>query len=102
MLEFVVFALATWRLSSLLSAEDGPWGMFAELRRFMGVRYDDHSIPYGTTMPSKLLACVWCLSVWVGAFWALLWWLWPGVSFWLAAPLALSAGAIVVEKITAD
>src|SRR5512139_3847175 len=99
MLSLVVLALATWRVSSLLVSEDGPWGMFAELRRIVGVRYDEHSIPLGSTFLGKLLSCVWCVSVWIGAGWALLFLFLPEVSFVLALPLALSAGAIFVENL---
>jgi hypothetical protein len=62
---FVLSILATWRITSLLVMEEGPFDMFARLRSFVGVQYDDHSNPYGENALSKIFSCVWCMSVWV-------------------------------------
>jgi Protein of unknown function (DUF1360) len=51
---FVIAALAVWRLSHLLAAEDGPWDVIARLRRSLG-----------TTNWGKLMDCFYCLSVWI-------------------------------------
>lgn len=84
--------LGVWRVSHLLHAEDGPWRIFSRLRRRLEAG-----------APGTLFACFYCLSVWVAAPFALLaarmvdarWTetvlLWP----------ALSAGAIVIERLTA-
>ena len=97
MTDLIVLALATWRIASLLAIEDGPGQAFAKFRRDAGVRYDDYSQPYGTTELAKGILCIWCVSVWIAFFWAFLYWICPGVAFWLALPFALSAGAILVE-----
>ncbi len=85
---FILAALATWRISHLLQAEDGPWALSARLR------------PYaGNGMAGELLDCFLCLSLWVALPLALLvgdgWGerllLWP----------ALSAAAIMIERWTA-
>lgn len=94
----LVLALATWRLSSLLACEDGPFGILARLRVRLGVRYDQESKPYGTNELSKLILCPWCSSLWFGAFWTLVWLAWPQGAHLLALPLALSAMAVLVEK----
>jgi hypothetical protein len=80
--------LGVWRVTHLLSAEDGPAGIFARLRRWVGNGF------WG-----GLLDCFYCLSVWVAAAFA--WglgnsiteslWLWP----------ALSGAAILLERLTA-
>ncbi len=97
MLEFIIFALATWRLASLLAAESGPYDVFARLRAWAGVEYTPDERVIANTELARGLVCVWCNSVWIGAGWALAWYLWPG-SWWLAAPLALSAAAVLVQK----
>jgi hypothetical protein len=84
---FLLGALATWRVTHLLNAEDGPWGLMATLRRALGNGF------WG-----QLTDCFYCLSLWValplacatghGLQERLL--LWP----------ALSAGAIVIERLT--
>ena len=79
--------LAVWRLAHLLSAEDGPWETVVRLRLWLAAGF------WGS-----LLDCFHCLSLWLALPFALAigagWWerllLWP----------ALSAGAILVERLT--
>lgn len=98
MLNFIVSALAVWRLSSLLVREDGPGDVFAKLRTFSGVRYDEHSNSYGTNILSSALTCVWCTSVWVGFFVAFL--DKPAkLHTFLQRALALSASAIIIDEV---
>jgi hypothetical protein len=53
---FILAALAVWRLTHLLAAEDGPWDLILRLRRRL-----DRSF-WG-----KLMDCFYCLSLWVAA-----------------------------------
>ncbi|KPL17779.1 MAG: hypothetical protein AMJ93_14640 [Anaerolineae bacterium SM23_84] len=98
MVEFVALALATWRLTSLLVWEDGPFEVFARLRHRLGVRYvEGSSQGYGTNWFAKGVVCPACASVWFGIAWAIAYLLYPPT--WLVAlPFALSAGAIIVER----
>lgn len=66
LLKFILLAFASWRLTSLVSMEDGPWDMFAKFRNFIGVRYDEYSQPtvFKNTF-AKGIVCVWCASMWV-------------------------------------
>jgi len=98
-MELLILILATWRLSSLLVSEAGPGDVFARLRHWAGVRYDDVGQPYGINLLARGLVCVWCVSVWIGAGWAVLHYFQPQIAFWLALPLALSAGAIIVNRV---
>jgi hypothetical protein len=50
---FAIAALATWRLSSLLARERGPWNVFGRLRG---------AVP---GIGGELLGCVRCVGVWV-------------------------------------
>lgn len=107
-LEVAILALATWRLASLIANEDGPFEIFALLRTFVGVRYTTVEksqspilpIPYGTNEFAKMLLCVWCNSIWIGAAVALAYWYNPHFTTWACLPLALSALAIVIDKQT--
>jgi hypothetical protein len=83
----VLGMLATWRITHLFQAEDGPWDIMARLRRRVGNGF------WG-----KLLDCFYCLSFWVaaplafivGETWPERLLLWP----------ALSGGAILLERAT--
>ena len=96
-LEIVVLILATWRVTSLLVWEDGPFEVFARLRKWLGVRYNDRNIAYGTNWLAKGVVCPACASVWFGFFWAAFYLLWHP-AWMVALPFALSAGAIIVER----
>lgn len=82
MLDWLLSALATWRLSSLLVNEDGPAHVFKRLR----VWAELHS-----GFLADLLACVWCCSVWVAA-------IMPFMPRPVRQWLALSAAAILIEE----
>ncbi|MBI2686882.1 MAG: DUF1360 domain-containing protein [Acidobacteria bacterium] len=82
-----VGAFATWRITHLLHAEDGPWDLLVRLRRVAGRSF------WG-----GLLDCFYCLSIWVAApislaisaDWLERMLLWP----------ALSGAAILLERAT--
>jgi hypothetical protein len=97
-MHILILILATWRISSLLATEPGPWDVFGKLRTLVGVRYDGGS-PYGTNVVGKAIVCVWCNSLYIGAAWALFWWLAPTAATLAAMPFALSAGAVIVNEI---
>jgi hypothetical protein len=82
---FMLTVLATWRLTHLLVAEDGPGDIIATLRQRLGNSF------FG-----KLMDCFYCLSMWVAAPLACLltvkWIEWP--LFWVA----LSGAACLLER----
>jgi hypothetical protein len=85
--KFVLGVLCVWRITHLLVAEDGPGGILVRFRRSLGDGF------WGA-----LLDCFYCLSLWVAGPVALL----IGQD-WRARLLswfALSAGAILVERVT--
>jgi hypothetical protein len=96
----VVLALAVWRLSSLIVYERGPFDVFQKVRERVGIQHDDAGMVTATpeTLLGGIFGCLWCLSVYVGLIAALCAYFWPSVTFWLALPLALSGGAILVER----
>jgi hypothetical protein len=105
--------LATWRISSLLVEEDGPWDFFHKIRFIFGIEfgvladgsleahYKRKSGKYGptpNTFIQELFSCVLCMSIWIGAFITLIYYLNPDIAFWGSLPFALSAGAILIDK----
>lgn len=99
-LTFIIAILATWRLSAMLSYEAGPFDVFVSIREKAGIAHDDdgRKISDDGSFFAELLDCVWCVSVWIGGAVAIGLFFYP-VLFWLLLPFALSAGAIIVEKI---
>ena len=81
--------LVVWRITHLLFAEDGPWDVVILLRKRAGGGF------WG-----KLLDCFYCLSLWVAAPLTLL--LYRGWTERLLLWPALSAGAILLERLTAS
>ena len=97
-MNYLILALATWRISSLLANEAGPYDIFERLRKCAGVYYDDYSNPQGKNELAKMLVCGWCSSVWIGAALVMAYWLLSDVVVWLVLPLALSTAAIVIDE----
>lgn len=82
---FLIAALATWRITSLLLREDGPFDLFVAYRSAVG----------RVRALEALTTCGWCLSVWVGALVGLV----MLSDYWLLLiPFALSTCAIVGER----
>lgn len=94
--DFLILALATWRITALLHFEDGPYLLLARLRRRAGVYYDENNERQADNELAKAFNCPSCLSMWVAAFVGLAYWL-TSAAVWLCLPLALSAVAIIVE-----
>ncbi len=80
-------ALCVWRVTHLLSAEDGPGDVLVRLRRSVGGGF------WGA-----LLDCFYCLSLWTALPFALL--LAAGWREGILSWLAFSAGAILLERAT--
>lgn len=96
----LLLPFATWRISSVLHREDGPFCIAQRLREIVGVKYDDFSAPYGENVFSQALACMWCLSVWVALVLMLfVVYLPQQMSAIIVAPFGLSALAIIVDEL---
>ncbi len=98
-LEFLIIALGTWRLSSLLADEDGPFTIFGRLRHAVGVRYDERSQRYGTNELAKMVMCLWCNSIWLGVVATALYYWQASLTLLMCFPFAISAFAIIVTEL---
>ena len=90
MFGFVLASLAVWRVTHLVNAEDGPWDLAARLRARIG-RLD-------SPMLARAVGCFYCLSAWVALPFTP--WLTLQPAAFIVTWLALSAAAIVVERLT--
>ena len=74
LVKVILVGLASWRLTAMLSYEAGPFRIFQRIREGLGFDHDSGGKP--TSWPSgflpSLLACPWCLGVFVvPTFWGL-------------------------------
>lgn len=85
--EFVIGTLATWRVASMLTREEGPYALFSRLRG-----------PEPARGLRGALHCFYCASVWVAAPVArfVAPWSLRSVVIWLA----LSGGACLLDRAT--
>jgi hypothetical protein len=85
---FALAALGVWRITHMVSSEDGPWHLFVRVRQAVESRTS-----------ATLLSCFYCLSVWVAIPFAVA--IGAGIRERLLLWLALSAAAILLERVTA-
>lgn len=100
-LDWVIAALALWRLASLFTEERGPFDVFWRLRARAGIIHDDEGRPIGydeTRYAAGLLYCLWCFSLVAALLYGALWLVWPDGARALSVPFALSAGAIAAGR----
>jgi len=97
--ELVLLGFATWRLTSLLYREEGPFGIFVKLREKLGIQHiDGKPCIYPDRFWCKLFSCVWCLSVWVSATFVVWYIFLPSVAIIFALWLSLSTITIGLDK----
>jgi hypothetical protein len=84
----IIGTLSVWRVTHLFAAEDGPWRVLAWFRRRAGK---------GSF--AELLDCFYCLSLWIAA--PVAWLIGEGWKERALLWLALSGGAIILERATA-
>ena len=69
-MEFIIISLAIWRITHLVSKEDGPFNIIYRVRKAAGAG-----------LIGDLLDCFYCLSIWV------------------SLPFALGTGTTVKDKL---
>lgn len=99
-IHLLILSLATWRLSSLIVNEKGPFGVFLSARKLAGIIHDEDGKPLQVPERffAELVSCIWCTSVWIGMFWAAFYFLSPTLAVAIALPFCLSAMAIFFNK----
>lgn len=101
---FILSVLSVWRITHLLSAEDGPFKCISRLRQFVGSplwQSPGPQVGLGARVRAvlgELMDCFNCLSLWIAAPFALL--LGSGWKETLLLWPALSGAAILLERAT--
>ena len=84
---FFIGSLVVWRVTHLLSKEDGPFNLVFLVRKMAGAGF------FG-----NLLDCFYCLSIWISIPFAV--WMANGYKQMFLFWLGFSGLACVIEKIT--
>jgi len=84
---YFIMTIIVWRLTHLLSNEDGPFDIIIRFRKLLGDSF------WG-----KLMDCFYCLSIWVGLISACI--VSTNLKEVVGLTLYYSGAAILVEKIT--
>jgi hypothetical protein len=82
-----ISALAAWRLTHLLAAEDGPWDLIVRIR-----------LRLGTSIWGHLMDCFNCLSLWISV--PLAFFVADGMLTRFVSWLALSGAACLAEQLS--
>lgn len=96
-IHLVVLAFSTWRITSFLVDEDGPFGVFEWIRHKAGIKYNQKNEPYPSNELAKQFNCLWCMSLWVGIITVLLYNNNENV-IWYLLPFAISGFAQLADK----
>jgi len=82
---FLLTVLATWRVTHLITREDGPAEAIYRVRRWLG-----------TGFWGQLMDCFLCFSLWVAA--AMAFFVADRPAAWIVYWLAISGGACLLER----
>lgn len=95
--EFIIIAIATWRIVTFLQDEAGPFHVMVKIRKALGIVHDDNDVPCGwpDNLIGDLMKCHWCLSFWMGIVMYIIWRFVPLIPL----VLAISSGSILLESI---
>lgn len=85
--KYLILVIAVWRLTHLISAEDGPFNLIIRLRKLLGA-----------TFFGKLMDCFYCLSIWIGFAFAM----YAGADFKEVVIMTLyySGASLLLQKTT--
>jgi hypothetical protein len=97
LLHFLILALATWRITSLLVDEPGPKDILSKIRNKLGVKFNEQNERYAINIIGEYLNCVWCMSYVVGGI-VVLFYLFAPWSIYLFSAFAFSAVSMLCDK----
>ena len=96
--EILIYFLATWRLSILITQEEGPGMVFSKIRKTFGAELfieDWDILPWY----SKLLQCPYCISFWIALFFFFLRAGNKELYYALVVPLSGSGATALIEDV---
>ena len=69
-LDILIIGVAAWRISVFVTSGVGPWQIAVKVRKAFDVQHDEEGeiVSSPTVGPGKMITCVWCVSLWIVAF----------------------------------
>ena len=95
-MNILILTLAIYRITLLLTKEDGPYYVFERLRNWAGVYYGPDNQAWGDNILAQILSCFYCCSLWIAIFLSGIYWYSPLLAVSISIPFALSGGAIIL------
>ena len=96
--EIVVFFLSVWRLSKMITEEEGPGMIFSQLREISGAEYNGFPEQWDNlTWYGKLTQCPYCISVWISLLLYLVYIVNRNVFWAVTMTLSGSAATVLIE-----
>lgn len=94
----IIFFLATWRMSKMVTEEEGPGMAFSRLRELSGAEYEGIHEQWDL-LPwyAKLLQCPYCISVWIALLLVLLQLIHKDLYRIVVLSLSGSAATVLIE-----
>lgn len=89
--DFILTAIAVWRISYMVVFEDGPGDIFLMVRATSGTHILGEDGRPDSGM-GRILSCLFCTSMWVS-------FLLMFCPMFIIVPFALSGAAIIVQKV---
>lgn len=87
MKDFLIIALAAYRLTTLLNKDEGPFEVFSRFRRWVGIRIETSEVGMIEEYPenewAKMVYCPFCLSGYLVLFVLLTLKIFKPVYYWL-------------------
>lgn len=96
-LDWIILAVATWRLAYMLLWDDGIFSVFDRLRASVNRAElsDRRALQAAGRALAPLFACIYCMSVWTAG---VLFLAYPSaLGRYIVAVLALSGGAVIIH-----
>ena len=95
--EILVLFLSVWRISKIVTEEEGPGMIFTKLREISGAEHNGFSDWNDLTWHSKLMQCPYCLSVWVSLFLYLIYLINKNLFWGISMSFSGSAITVLIE-----
>lgn len=95
----LLLVFATWRLTSLIVNEEGPFDIFVNLRKYIGIETNAYGVNVGNNVIAKALTCIWCTSLWVSFLASFFSPYSVNIGWFIVSWLAISTGAILFDEV---